>query len=236
MYALADIVRWQWAVDTDFNEATSYKLQADNASITLSEVTDELDGDEDAYTEVSIPMPGMNTVELAELDRRGEEQKRPARRTRRLRRLRRGGVNPPGRKLHPAQPHHQRRRHEGIRVRRGRRRRGRPRQTGRRGGFRRLGEHRGQAGHLHASYTYARHGGHLRPGAPADGEREQPEDALPRQHQFQSAVLFIVQLHIWNIFLWCAILSSCKKFNKKLLVTVLRLLNVRCKDGSQIVA
>ena len=27
MYALADIVRWQWAMDSDFNEATSYKLQ-----------------------------------------------------------------------------------------------------------------------------------------------------------------------------------------------------------------
>lgn len=106
MYALADIVRWQWAVDTDFNEATSYKLQADNASITLSEVTDELDGDEYAYTEVSIPMPEMNTVELAELDRRGEEQKRPARRAGRLRRRRDGGLHPPCRELHASEPHH----------------------------------------------------------------------------------------------------------------------------------
>ena len=64
--ALDGIVRWQWAMDTDFNEATAYKLQADNANIELAEVTDEIDGDEYTYTEVSIPMPQMNTMELAE--------------------------------------------------------------------------------------------------------------------------------------------------------------------------
>lgn len=63
--ALDGIVRWQWAMDTDFNEATAYKLQADNANIELGEVTDEIDGDEYTYTEVSNPMPQMNTVELA---------------------------------------------------------------------------------------------------------------------------------------------------------------------------
>ena len=65
--ALDGIVRWQWAMDTDFNEATAYKLQADNANIGLAEVTDEIDGDEYTYTEVSIPMPEMNTVELADM-------------------------------------------------------------------------------------------------------------------------------------------------------------------------
>ena len=64
--ALDGIVRWQWAMDTDFSEATAYKLQADNAAIAVAGVTDEIDGDEYAYTEVSIPMPEMNTVELAE--------------------------------------------------------------------------------------------------------------------------------------------------------------------------
>ena len=64
--ALDGIVRWQWAMDTDFNEATAYKLQADNAAIEVGEVTDDIDGDEYIYTEVSIPMPEMNTVELAE--------------------------------------------------------------------------------------------------------------------------------------------------------------------------
>lgn len=37
-------------MDTDFNEATAYKLQADNANIELAEVTDEIDGDEYTYT------------------------------------------------------------------------------------------------------------------------------------------------------------------------------------------
>ena len=53
-------------MDTDFNEATAYKLQADNANIELAEVTDEIDGDEYTYTELSIPMPQMNTAELTE--------------------------------------------------------------------------------------------------------------------------------------------------------------------------
>lgn len=65
--ALDGIVRWQWAMDTDFNEATAYKLQANTAYIGLAEVTDEIDGDEYTYTEVSNPMPQMNTVELAGL-------------------------------------------------------------------------------------------------------------------------------------------------------------------------
>ncbi len=64
--ALDGIARWQWTMDTDFNEATAYKLQANNAAIGISEVTDEIDGDEYSYTEVSIPMSEMNTVELAE--------------------------------------------------------------------------------------------------------------------------------------------------------------------------
>ena len=63
--ALSDIVRWQWAMDSDFNEATSYKLQADNVNITLSEVDDEIDGDEFSYTEVAIPIPEVNSEELA---------------------------------------------------------------------------------------------------------------------------------------------------------------------------
>lgn len=54
-------------MDTDFNEATAYMLQADTAYIGLAEVTDEIDGDEYTYTEVSNPMPQMNTVELAGL-------------------------------------------------------------------------------------------------------------------------------------------------------------------------
>lgn len=52
-------------MDTDFNEATAYKLQADNAYIEAPEVTDDIDVDEYTSTEVSNPMPQMNTVELA---------------------------------------------------------------------------------------------------------------------------------------------------------------------------
>ena len=50
MEALDGIVRWQWAMDTDFNEATAYKSQADNANIELSEVTDEIDCYDFTYT------------------------------------------------------------------------------------------------------------------------------------------------------------------------------------------
>ena len=63
--ALDGIVRWQWAMDSDFNEATSYKLQADNSAITIGEVEDDIDGDENTYTEFRIPIPEMNSEELS---------------------------------------------------------------------------------------------------------------------------------------------------------------------------
>lgn len=65
LVALDGIVRWQWAMDTDFNEATAYILQADTAYIEVAKVTDDIDEDEYTYTEVSNLMPQMNTVELA---------------------------------------------------------------------------------------------------------------------------------------------------------------------------
>ena len=52
-------------MDTDFNEATAYILQADTAYIEVAKVTDDIDEDEYTYTEVSKLMPQMNTVELA---------------------------------------------------------------------------------------------------------------------------------------------------------------------------
>ena len=60
-----NIVSWQWAMDNDFNEATSYKLVGDNANITVHSVTETVDDEEIVYTEVTIPMPDMNTAELA---------------------------------------------------------------------------------------------------------------------------------------------------------------------------
>lgn len=61
-------------MDTDFNEATAYMFQANNAYIEVPEVTDDIDGDEYTYTEVSNPMPQMNTVELA--GRKGTDRSR----------------------------------------------------------------------------------------------------------------------------------------------------------------
>ncbi len=62
---LSHIVSWQWAMDKDFNENTNYILMADNSQITVASVTDEVDGTDIEYTEVSIPISNMNTAELA---------------------------------------------------------------------------------------------------------------------------------------------------------------------------
>jgi hypothetical protein len=53
-------------MDSDFNEATNYKLVGDDADITVTGVTENIDGEEIACTEISIPISNMNTVELAE--------------------------------------------------------------------------------------------------------------------------------------------------------------------------
>lgn len=63
--AFANVTAWAWAMDNDFNEATTYKLVGDNADITVSTVTEEIDEEEYTYTEISIPMTQMNTEELA---------------------------------------------------------------------------------------------------------------------------------------------------------------------------
>ncbi len=63
--AFANIVSWQWAMDNDFNESTAYKLVGDNGDIAVASVTESIDGEEISYTEISIPMSGMNTAELA---------------------------------------------------------------------------------------------------------------------------------------------------------------------------
>lgn len=63
--AFSRIVAWQWAMDNDFNEATSYKLVGDNSDIAVGTITEMLDGEEIEYTEISIPMTQMNTEELA---------------------------------------------------------------------------------------------------------------------------------------------------------------------------
>ena len=57
---------WRFVMDSDFDSATPVKLEADNANIQLATVTDEAGGSSRSYTEVAIPLPNMNTVELAE--------------------------------------------------------------------------------------------------------------------------------------------------------------------------
>jgi len=59
------IASWQWAMDNDFNESTTYKLTGDNAHISVAGIMELIDGEEVSYTEISIPIPDMNTEELA---------------------------------------------------------------------------------------------------------------------------------------------------------------------------
>ena len=61
----SNIVAWSWAMDNDFNEATSYKIVGDNSNITVAEINETIDEENITYTEVSIPIPNMNTEELA---------------------------------------------------------------------------------------------------------------------------------------------------------------------------
>lgn len=61
---LSGVASWQWVMDRDFNEETNYILVADNANITVSKVTESIGDTEYTYTEVSIPLPNTNTVEL----------------------------------------------------------------------------------------------------------------------------------------------------------------------------
>lgn len=65
MSAFANIVSWQWAMDTDFNATTGYKLIGDSGNITVGSVTERVDDEEITYTEVTIPISNMNTEELA---------------------------------------------------------------------------------------------------------------------------------------------------------------------------
>lgn len=59
---LQNIAAWQFAMDSDYTEDTAYKLEADNAAISVREV--EENGY--PYSEIAVPMPHTNTVELTE--------------------------------------------------------------------------------------------------------------------------------------------------------------------------
>lgn len=62
---LYDVVSWQWAMDSDFCDRSPHKLVADSTNIELNSVQEFRDGIGRAYTQITIPMPSMETGELA---------------------------------------------------------------------------------------------------------------------------------------------------------------------------
>lgn len=63
--SLAEVVAWNFVMDSDFAEATAHKIVADNAAITVSSVTDTINEIPRNYTELQIPITETNTEELA---------------------------------------------------------------------------------------------------------------------------------------------------------------------------
>ena len=62
---LYDVVSWQWAMDSDFCDRSPHKLVADSTNIELNSMQEFRDGIGRAYTQITIPMPSMETGELA---------------------------------------------------------------------------------------------------------------------------------------------------------------------------
>lgn len=63
---LQNVSAWDFVMDKDFDGNTASVLKADSANITVSSVTDTIVDTEYTYTEVSIPIPDTNTLELIE--------------------------------------------------------------------------------------------------------------------------------------------------------------------------
>ena len=63
---LQQIANWKFVMDSDFDKNTNYKLIQDEGSITVSEVTEEINEIEQTFTEISIPISQMDTVEIEE--------------------------------------------------------------------------------------------------------------------------------------------------------------------------
>jgi hypothetical protein len=61
---LKNITSWQWVMDKDFNEATEYIIVADHDKIKAESVTEVVNDTAYTYTQISIPLPNTNTVEL----------------------------------------------------------------------------------------------------------------------------------------------------------------------------
>ena len=63
--SLYDVVTRQWVMDCDFNDRSPYKLVADHAHIEVSSIQEYNNGIGRVYTQVTIPMPSMESNELA---------------------------------------------------------------------------------------------------------------------------------------------------------------------------
>lgn len=61
---LADVMSWQFVMDADFDSQTAYKIVADNENITVNSVTVDIDGTNNTFTEIGIPLTNTNTAEL----------------------------------------------------------------------------------------------------------------------------------------------------------------------------
>ena len=62
--SLYDVVTWQWVMDSDFYDRSPYKLVGDHARIEVNSVQEYNNGIGRVYTQVTIPMPSMETNEL----------------------------------------------------------------------------------------------------------------------------------------------------------------------------
>lgn len=63
---LDNVTHWQFVMDKDFDESTSYIIEADNSAITVASVTDIINETERNFTEISIPLVNVNTEQLNE--------------------------------------------------------------------------------------------------------------------------------------------------------------------------
>lgn len=61
---LQSIPSWQFVMDDDFDSTSAYILVADHENINVASVTETINETDRTFTEVTIPIPDMNTEEL----------------------------------------------------------------------------------------------------------------------------------------------------------------------------
>lgn len=64
--SFSGIATWKWRMDADFERDSPSKLVADTGEISVQTVTDTVNGESATFTEFTIPISEMNTVELTE--------------------------------------------------------------------------------------------------------------------------------------------------------------------------